>query len=221
MASSAPKLSDILKFACAKPERRIACCVFWYTCTKLKVIQFRTWTTTTQPKTPKPRLFVSEYRWNKQTAETCFIATELHHRVRCHQWARPKIIIPKNHWIIAHSVAEPGPNYAHLEPQALKKKLTPHKFITTPLEPQSSKLSRSCLVSYLPGFHMRPPYWFFYFFIFLVFGDEWSIGQCQSTGGSWPLDKFSCQVEKRFHNRESNCQSLPWDLGLGFWGLRF
>ena len=47
-----------------------------------------------------------------------------------------------------------------------------------------------------------------------LFWDRRSTSQHQSTRGSWPPGKFSCQVERRFHRHESNRQPLPWNLGI-------
>ena len=49
----------------------------------------------------------------------------------------------------------------------------------------------------------QPLHCVFSIFIF-IFGDRRPTRQHQSTWGSWPHDKFFCQVERRFHSRKLN-----------------
>ena len=48
---------------------------------------------------------------------------------------------------------------------------------------------------------------------YFIFWDRRPTCQRQSTWGNWPPSIFG-QVERRFHNRESNRQPLPWGLGI-------
>ena len=54
----------------------------------------------------------------------------------------------------------------------------------------------------------------FDFFFFFFCWDRRPIGQRQSIGGHWPLDMVLSSREQIPQCRESNYQSLPWDLGI-------